>query len=186
MEKWKYKILLIYLICGIVILYPFMAIKYFETISPNVIALTYFTPFIVLTTIILGPIFYFKKVIPVDHDLKRQKKSGIISKRKEKVRHFFSIFMMIIWTNIILYGLTFSLIVTTNMLLEPIVVQVNEPILNYQYSLSKNGKKSHYIKIKHPTKNEIIELRVYQDYNEGELFTKEMKIGKWGILYSEK
>ena len=163
-----------------------MAIKYFETISPNVIALTYFTPFIVITTIILGPIFYFKKVITVDHDLKRQKKAGTISKRKEKVRHFFSIFMMIIWTNLILYGLTFSLIVTTNMLLEPTVVQVNEPILNYQYSLSKNGKKSHYIKIKHPTKNEIIELRVYQDYNEGELFTKAMKIGKWGILYSEK
>lgn len=78
MEKWKYKILLIYLICGIVILYPFMAIKYFETITPNVIALTYFTPFILITTFVIVPIFYFKKVIPVDHDLKRQKKAGTI------------------------------------------------------------------------------------------------------------
>ncbi len=185
MEKWKYKILLIYLICGLVILYPFMAIKYFETITPNDIALTYFTPFIVLTTIILGPIFYFKKVIPVDHDLKRHKKAGTISKRKEKVRHFFSIFMIIIWTNIILYGLTFSLILITNSMIYNRVIQVNEPILNYHCNLSRNGKTKHYIKIKHPTKNEIIELRVYQDYNEGELFTKEMKIGKWGILYSE-
>ena len=84
MEKWQYKIFLIFIICAIVIMYPFMEIKYFETYTPNAIALKYFTPFTAVLTIIFGPLFYFKKVIPIDHVLKKKKKNGTISKRKWK------------------------------------------------------------------------------------------------------
>ena len=187
MEKWQYKIFLIFIICAIVIMYPFMEIKYFEIYTPNAIALKYFTPFTAVLTIIFGPLFYFKKVMPIDHVLKKKKKNGTISKRKEKARNFFSIFMMIAVSNMILYGLTFSIIVTTNSIFDnKKIIQVSEPVLNYYSDLTKNGRLRHYISIKSPSKDKIIDLEVDKTYQEGEIFRKKMKIGNWGILYSEE
>jgi hypothetical protein len=93
MEKWQYKIFLIFIICAIVIMYPFMEIKYFETYTPNAIALKYFTPFIVVLTIIFGPLFYFKKVIPIDHVLKKQKKKwDNLENKRKSTKLFFNFY----------------------------------------------------------------------------------------------
>jgi hypothetical protein len=94
---------------------------------------------------------------------------------------------MIAVSNMILYGLTFSIIVTTNCIFDnKKIIQVSEPVLNYYSDLTKNGRLRHYITIKSPSKDKIIDLEVDKTYQEGEIFRKKMKIGNWGILYSEE
>jgi len=86
---------------------------------------------------------------------------------------------------LILCGLTFSTIVTTNAYCGPQkIIEIKEPIIRYEPYITKNGRLRHYIRFINPTDNQIINLEVYRKYSVGELFIKEMKIGKWGQLYS--
>lgn len=49
----------------------------------------------------------------------------------------------------------------------------------------KYGKLRRYIKFYSPVDKRIIEMQVYSQYNIGEKFEKEMKIGRWNILHSK-
>src|SRR5690606_5750192 len=104
---WKIKVILFYIVAGFIIGYPFFSIKYFETFIALKITLKFFLPPIVILLLLLGPKFYFKKVKP--HDMAIPK-----SKAKEKARDIFAIVMAIICFTMILCGIAFSSIITTN------------------------------------------------------------------------
>lgn len=107
------------------------------------------------------------------------------SKAKEKVRDIFSIIMAIIWFTMILCGIAFSSIITTNKFLgKSEIVMVKEPVERYEPYITRNGRLRHYIDFKNPRTDRTIHIEVYRRYNVGETFEKEMNYGFWGILYS--
>ena len=178
MEKWKSNVWLIIIICAIIIGYPFFAIKYFETSTALKITAKFLLLPIVLFLLIFGPKFYYKSVKPLDKDIPK-------NKFKEKARDIFSIFMMIIFSTGILFGIAFSLIITTNKFFgKSENVKINESDEKYEPYITKNGRLRHYIDFRNPKTQEIIHLEVYREYYVGEIFEKEMNYGAWGILYS--
>jgi hypothetical protein len=85
----------------------------------------------------------------------------------------------------ILTGMTLSTIITTNAYLEPQKeIRISETVIEYEPYTTKNGRLRHYITFKNPVDNQIIRLEVYRKYEVGKTFTKTMKLGKWGQLYS--
>lgn len=178
MKKWKSNVWLILIICAIIIGYPFFTIKYFETSTALKITAKFLLFPIILFLLIVAPKFYFKSVKPLD--------KGILkSKFKEKARDVFSIFMMIICSTGILFGIAFSLIITTNKFFgKSESVKINESVEKYEPYITRYGKLRHYIDFRNPKTQEIIHLEVYREYYVGEIFEKEMNYGAWGILYS--
>jgi ABC-type maltose transport system permease subunit len=175
---WKIKTIIIILISAILIGYPFFALKFFETELPLKITLIYFLPPILIILIAFGPKFYFRKVKKLDNF---QTKSIL----QDKIRDIFAIFMMILCSSGVLFGVFFSLIVTTNCF-SGTEITIKEPVLDYRPEITKNGRLRHYIDIINPKTKNKIHLEVYREYSDGELFKKEMKYGLWGILYSKK
>lgn len=178
MERWQYKALLIILFITIIIGYPFFAIKYFETQTAIIIVWRYFLLPIFIVSALASPFFYFKKVKPLDKE--------VISKRKEKARDIVTITLIVITTTFISFGITFSLIITTNKWFgnsETLIIK--ETVLNYQSNFTKNGRLRHYIKFLNPISNDTIRnFEVFRSYEKGEIFEKEMSYGAWGILYA--
>ena len=178
MEKWKSKIWLILIICAVIIGYPFFATKYFETSTALKITTKFLLIPIIIVLLIFEPKFYYKKVKPLDNNILK-------NKSKEKVRDIFSIFIMIICSAGILFGIAFSLIITTNKFLgKSEIVKINEKVEKYEPYITKYGRLKHYIDIRNPKTQETIHLEVYREYYVGENFEKEMNYGAWGILYS--
>lgn len=178
MEKWKSNVWLILIICAIIIGYPFFAIKYFETSTALKITTKYLLIPIVLFLLIFGPKFFYKSVKPLDKEIKK-------NKFKENARDIFSIFIMIICSAGILFGIAFSLIISTNKFFgKSESVKINERVYKYEPVITKYGRLRHYIDFRNPKTQEIIRLEVYREYYVGEIFEKEMKYGLWGILYS--
>ncbi len=178
MKKWKSNVWLILIICAVIIGYPFFTIKYFETSTALKITTKFLLAPIIVGLLIVEPKFYYKKVKPLDKNIPK-------NKFKEKARDVFSILMMIICSTGILFGIAFSLIITTNKFFgKPEIVKINEPVEKYKPYISKYGKLRHYIYFKNPKTQETIHLEVYREYYVGEIFEKEMNYGAWGILYS--
>ncbi len=177
MKNWKFNVILFYIVCAIIIGYPFFSIKYFETQSALRITAKYLLLPIFISLLIFGPKFYFKKVKPLDN--RKDSKLKII------LRDIFSIMFMIICATGLFFGIAFSLIITTNKFFgTPEYILIKEPVQNYQPYITKNGRLRHYIDFRNPKTQEKIRLEVYRKYREGEIFEKEMKYGFWGILYS--
>ena len=178
MEKWKSNVWLVLIICAVIIGYPFFAIKYFETSTALNITTKFLLTPIILGLLIFGPKFYYKEVKPLDNNIPK-------NKFKEKARDVFSIFMMIICSAGILFGIAFSLIITTNKFIgKSEIVKINEAVDKYEPYITKKGRLRHYIDFRNPKTQEIIHLEVYREYYVGEIFEKEMIYGAWGILYS--
>lgn len=176
-ETWKYKVWLILLICTVIISYPFFAIKYFETSAALMITAKFFLLPIIICLLVFGPKFYYRKVKPLDKDIPK-------NKGKEKARDVFSIILIIICLSGVLFGMAFSLIITTNQLFgKSETVKMKEPVIHYSYD-TKNGALKHYIDFKDPKTKKTIHLEVYRKYDVGEIFEKQMNYGAWGILYS--
>lgn len=176
-EPWKYKIWLILIICAVIIAYPFFTIRYFETSTALLITAKFLLLPIIICLVVFGPKFYYKKVKPLDKNIPK-------NKVKEKARDVFSIIMMTICLSGILFGMGFSLIITTNRFFgNSEIVQIKEPVKSYSHD-TKNGVLKHYIDFKDPKTQKTIQLEVYRKYDVGEIFEKEMKYGAWGILYS--
>lgn len=98
----------------------------------------------------------------------------------------FRIFILIVSLTVILVATTFSIIILTNGYLgDKTKITLNARILDY-YTLSGKGPVKHYIKIEEPQLNRVVDLKVDGPYIVGQRFYKTMKIGKWGLLYSEK
>ncbi len=93
--------------------------------------------------------------------------------------------MMTICSTGILFGIAFSLIISTNKFFgKSESLKINERVYKYESYITKHGRLKHYIDFKNPKTQEIIHLEVYREYYVGEIFEKEMKYGLWGILYS--
>ena len=178
MEKWKSNVWLIIIICAVIIGYPFFAIKYFETSTALLITAKYLLFPIILCLLIFSPKFYYNKVKPLDNNKPK-------SKLKENARDIFSIIMMIVCATGILFGIAFSIIITTNKFFgKSEIVKVKESVEKYEPYITKNGRLRHYIDFRNPKTQNIIHLEVYREYYVGEIFEKEMNYGAWGILYS--
>lgn len=68
---------------------------------------------------------------------------------------------------------------------DSMTINLNAKIVDY-YTLKNKGRIRHYIKIKDPQLDRIIDLKVQEPYQIGQTFNKSMLIGKWGLLYSVK
>lgn len=158
----------------------FSAIKYFETQTALIIIWKYFALPIFIVLALASPFFYFKKVKPLDKE--------VISKRKEKARDIVTITLIVIITTFISFGMTFSLIITTNKWFgNSEVVLIKEPVLDYSSNVTKHGRLRHYIDFFNPKSNDTIRnFEVFRSYKTAEIFEKELSCGAWGILYSVK
>jgi len=86
----------------------------------------------------------------------------------------------------IFIGTTLSLIILTNAYIgSSRTINLNAKIVDY-YTLTSKGRTKHYIKIQDQQLERIIDLKVQEPYQVGQSFNRTMKIGKWGLLYSEK
>ena len=167
----------ILLLISILISFPFFTIKYFEVASAiKLLYHNFFYPILIIAT--LSTLVAYSKYLR-----KFNKKTN--SKIKVAFQDFFSVSILTCIFASILLGLTFSVIVTSNAYLGSTkVLVIKERVIEYEPYITKWGRLRHYIKFINPTTNNIIRLEVYRKYNVDETFIKEMKIGKWGQLYS--
>lgn len=106
-----------------------------------------------------------------------------------KMRTVFRVIILTLGMTFILSLTSFSLIILTNGYLgESKTITLNAPVIGYRITGEglRRGITKHYIKIKDQQLDRTIELKVDRAYQVGESFNKTMKIGKWGLLYSEK
>jgi len=190
LENLKIKLIIFYLISGIIIGYPFFAFKFFETHNALVTTAKYFLPPILLLTVIGVPYLYSKYLLKYDRILysNNLKKSGKrpISKTKKNIGIVVMYFFLILMFSGIFFGICYSTIITSNAYLGTSQsVLINETVQSYYTHTDRYGKLRHYIKFYSPIDKRIIEMQVYRQYNIGDKFEKEMKIGKWNILYSK-
>jgi hypothetical protein len=175
-KKWT---IIYFLICSVIGWYPFFAIKYFETYKALVTTTKYFLPIIALVAVPIVTKFYFKnlKQLNANHKFKSQ--------TQEKLADFFNCFLIILVVTATFFAMTYSIIITTNAYLGTSdKILINEKVQDYYTSTDKYGKTRRYIKFLNPVDKEVITMEVYRQYNIGDTFEKEMKIGQWKILYS--
>lgn len=102
------------------------------------------------------------------------------------IKDIFSNFLLFVVSTLVLIGLFFSGIITINTYLgKQEAVVINQPVLKYSSSLTKNGRQIHIITIINPKTKKPINLTVFKQYIQGELFSKQMYCGSLGILYSK-
>lgn len=103
-----------------------------------------------------------------------------------QLRTIFRVFALTLAMTGMFIGTTLSLIILTNAYIgESRIILLNAKIVDY-YTLKSKGRTKHYIKIQDKQINRIIDLKVPVKYNVGQTFKKQMKIGKWGLIYSMK
>lgn len=108
------------------------------------------------------------------------------SKLRVQLRTVFRISIFTLSMTLFFVGTTFSLIILTNAYSgESRAIHLNAKVVGY-YTLRNKGRKRHYIKIQDQQIDRIIELKVQDSYEIGQTFNKTMKIGKWGLIYSEQ
>lgn len=118
--------------------------------------------------------------------IRQHEKRTFESRIWNQFRTISRIFILTVVLTFILIGTTLSLILLTNAFLgENKTINLNAKILDY-YTLNNNqGRTRHYIKIYDKQLDRIIELKVQGRYEIGQAFKKTMKIGNWGLLFSE-
>lgn len=174
---WKLKIAGLLLIIAIFIAFPFFRIKYFEIFSTLLIIYHYFLIPLVIASM-MGAIFLYRSCLKRFNPPTR-------SKTKAIVQDVFSIGILTWVFTAILCALTLSAIITTNAYLGPQkVITINEPVLKFETDVTRYGRARHYVTFMNPNDNSLIRLEAYKKYKVGESFTKKMKIGRWGQLYS--
>ncbi len=178
MNTWPSKVTCTILLCAVIIAYPFFAIKYFEIWSVYVILWNYFFFPVTVLTIATVIFFYIKKL--------RVKMPQLRSRSKQLGNDIASIFLGSIFCVMLTNAIVFSTIITTNVYFGTSeAVMFNEPVIDYSTNVTRNGRREHHIKFKDPETNKVISLGVRRKYNVGEIFSKKMYRGYWGILYSK-
>ena len=171
------KTIVIQILIAVLIAFPFFRIKYFDTFSFLLIIYHYFLIPIILVAIVWTLFWYFKHL--------RRLNKPTNSKFKIIARDIIMVVILTFVDFLIISGLTLSALITTNAYLRPQrTITINEPVIKYEPYVNKQGRLQHYITFKNPTDDSLIRLEVYRPYNVGETFQKEMRIGKWGLLYS--
>ncbi len=157
--------------------FPFFKIKYFET----------FTLLKFIYHHLLIPIVCFAGIGTVIVYVKHLRQLNPKTNSKVKVA-FQDLFTTVFLTSIIsaiLVGMTVSTIVTTNAFCgQSKDVLVIGTIIEYSENTTKWGRLRYRIKFINSHDQTMTDLEVYRKYEIGEVFNKNMKIGKWGQLYS--
>jgi hypothetical protein len=114
---------------------------------------------------------------------KREYKSKVWT----QLRTVFRILILTLAMSGVFIGTAFSFIILTNAYIGDIkTINLNSKIIDYYTLTNNNGQIRHYIKIQDNRFDRIIDLKVKGPYQVGQTFNKTMRIGKWGLLYSEK
>lgn len=175
----KSKSIYILMISGIAIFiaFPFFNIKYFETeTSLNIIYKYILFPLIIVSFLSMTYCYFkfLKKYNPPTN-----------SKAKRIAQDFFNIFLGGIYLGLVFFGIVLSTIITTNAYWgTPADIEINAEVLNYITDKTRQGRITHHIEFKNPNDGKTLRLEVYNKYNIGDTFTKDMKIGYWNQLYS--
>ncbi|WP_284652400.1 hypothetical protein [Flavobacterium terrisoli] len=179
MNKFKILFFTLLTICILTVIVAFNSFDYVETNLAHEITMKYFSLPILLIMFPVCLIIYLKFL--VQHEGKKYTK-----KIWTNVRTIFRIITLTIGMTVVLYATTLSIIMLTNDSLgENETIVLNAKIVDY-YSMESSGTIRHYIKIQDPKLNRSVKLKVNKPYLIGEKFNKKMKVGYWGLLYSEK
>lgn len=164
--------------CVLVCLVAFTSFQYIEFNTATNWALEYFALpilFIMIPTCSLSYMKFIRKV--------EIQQFGVEPLSSEKT--IFRIMLFTVGMTAIFFATTISFIILTNAYLgESKKIELSATILKYN-ATKRRGRTNHYIQIKDQTSDRIIDLKVYRPYTVGETFQKPIKIGKWGLLYSE-
>jgi hypothetical protein len=159
------------------ILFPFIKIKYFETLS-SLKFIYHYLLIPILCFAALGTIIVYIKYLR-----KLNKKTN--SKVKIVLQDLFTTGLLTSIVSAILLGMTVSTIVTTNAYCgQSKEVRITAQVLDYSTNTTRWGRIRHRIKFINSYDQSMINLEVYRRYEIGEKFEKDMKIGIWGQLYS--
>ena len=175
--SWTTKAIAIMMLIAFCISFPFFKIKFFETTSTYKIIYNYFLiPIVSIAS--LGTIFTYVKFLR-----KFNKKTH--SKLKVILQDVLTSVFLIFIVSAILLGLTLSSIVTTNAYCDRSKeFRIVATVESYEAYTTKWGRLRHYIIFTNPVNKSEIRLEVFRKYEIGESFIKDMKLGKWGQLYS--
>ena len=179
MNKFKIIFFTFFALCVFISLIGITTFDFVETDIAHDMTMKYFSlPFL----IIMFPtcsIIYLKFLL--QHEGKKYK-----TKFWTNIRTVFRIIILTFAMAALLYATTLSLIILTNAGLgESKTIVLNATIIDY-HTVESKGTIRHYIKIQDPQLNRIVQLKVNRPYIVGQPFEKTMKIGHWGLLYSEK
>lgn len=179
MNKFKIVFFTLFTICILTVIMAFNSFDYVETYIAHEITMKYFSLPILLIMFPVCLIIYLKFL--VQHEGKKYSKkiwTNLIS--------IFHIITLTIAMTAVLYATTLSIIILTNDSLgENETIILNAKIVDY-YSRESSGTTRHYIEVQDPKLKRIVKLKVNKPFLIGEKFNKKMKIGYWGLLYSEK
>ncbi len=181
MKKRQFQVVF-YIILGLCILtfvISFVSFDFIEVDTAINWTMKYFALPILL---VMTPSCYFFYVRFIRHYETKEYKSKIWT----QLRTVFRIFILTLGMTGIFIGTTISMILLTNAYTgDSKTINLNAKIIDY-YTLRRIGRTRYYIKIQDQQLNRIIDLKVQGPYQVGQIFNKKMKIGKWGLLYSEK
>lgn len=166
-------------LCILTIILSFTSFDFIEVDTATSWTMKYFAlPILVVMT----PSCYFIYL----RFIRQHETKEYISKIWTQLRTIFRIFILTLAMTGIFIGTTLSIIILTNAYYgDSKTINLNAKIVDY-YILRRKGRTRHYIKIQDHQLDKIIDLKVQGPYQVGQIFNKTMKIGKWGLLYSEK
>ncbi len=165
-------------LCILTIIVGFTSFDFVETDLATDWTMKYFALPILIIMVPTSYLIYSKFLI--QHEGKKYK-----SKTWTNLRTIFRIVILTFALTGIFFATTLSLILLSNSSGDNRTINLNAVIVGY-YSTSNKGRINHYIKIQDPQLERVVELKVHRQFEIGQPFTKSMKIGKWGLLYSEQ
>jgi hypothetical protein len=165
-------------LCILTIIFSFTSFEFIEVDTAANWTMKYFA-FPVLVVMIPSCYFVYLRFIR-HHETKEYK-----SKTWNQLRTGFRILVLTLAMSGIFIATTLSIIILTNAYTgDSQTITLNAKIVDY-YILKSKSRTRHYIKIQDEQIGRIIELKVQEPYQIGHTFNKTMKIGRWGLLYSE-
>ena len=171
-----------YLILGLCILTMLLSFTSFDFIELDTAVSWTMKYFALPILIVMTPSCYFIYLRFIRQYETKEYKSKIWI----QLRTIFRIFILILVMTGIFIGTILSMIILTNAYIgDRKTINLNAKIVDY-YTLTSKGRTKHYIKIQDQQLDRIIALKVQGPYQIGQIFSKKMQIGKWGLLYSEK
>lgn len=176
-QKFKFFTLTFIFLSSATIIYPFLTWDFFET-GPIILWTLRWTSIpIFITTLVLSYVIDRHILAPEDPPLQSQIKS--------KLRRFFSVTMLAVGWTMILIGIVFSLIVTSNNLFPRRHILVSAPVTDYHLETTRNGRQVHHIDFFEKNMNRNVHLTVERPYHVHEIFEKELDVGHWGFLFTK-
>ena len=177
-NKFKTIFFIIIGLCFLTMAYSSTSLDYIEVDIATDWTMNYFALPILITMIVSCTFIYLKFIRQFES---KNYKSKLLTFGRTVLR----ILILTAGMTGLLIGTTHSVIILSNASGVNKPINLNAEIISYYWSTNSRGHVSQYIKIKDNQLDRIVELKVDKPYEIGQPFTKPMKIGKWGLLYSE-